>query len=74
MQMITKAKLGELIHQHMQNAWLDNDPGEKCFDFDVENTARLLNFIDGADDEGVRSHLLECERCRYIYCATSGSR
>lgn len=66
-----KPMLTRLIAGYLQKRWAQDEPGEKCFDHDDSTMARLLDFIDGtvtdADRREVRTHLLQCPRCRFIY-------
>lgn len=63
---LSKAIAG-LLFKH----WVDEDPGEKCFDHDEVRTKALLSFFDGTSTgegfEDVREHLIVCPRCRFLY-------
>ena len=66
-----KPMLSGLIAGHLQKRWAQDEPSDKCFDHDDLTMARLLAFIDGTandpDKREVRTHLLQCPRCRFIF-------
>lgn len=66
-----KPMLTGLIARHLQDRWAEEEPGDKCFDRDEQTMARLLAFLDGTardpDRREVRTHLLQCPRCRFIF-------
>ena len=63
--------LRRAIRELMRRAWLDSKPSAKCFDHDETRMDLLLQFRErrasAEDIKDVRSHLLECPRCRYVY-------
>ncbi len=65
-----------LISDNLQRLWVEEEPGEKCFDHDESRMGSLLSFIDGkgiqSENDEVRGHLLQCPRCRFIYAQLRG--
>jgi hypothetical protein len=60
----------EAIRDNMRREWLETESSPECFDFDETRMASLLNFVHGFRvGRDVRSHLLSCCRCRYLYAA-----
>jgi len=61
------------VARYVRERWAREEPGEMCFDRDDSTMARLLAFLDGtateANAQGVRSHLLQCPRCRFVYAS-----
>ena len=59
--------IAELLRQH----WLNDEPTEDCADYDDARMASLYSFVNdkALNDESarMRSHLVGCPRCRYIY-------
>jgi hypothetical protein len=57
----------DLLRQH----WLDEEPGEGCFDAAPARMEGLLSFHQAKaspeDSASVRAHLVNCARCRFIY-------
>jgi GTP-binding protein EngB required for normal cell division len=61
----------ETISDLLRRRWLEDEPGEACFDSDARRTGLLLSFLDAKlssqEAAGVRDHLIMCPRCRFIY-------
>ena len=66
--------LEQAIKDGMRRAWVEDPIGLRCFDYDEARMSLLLGFIDktiGTDEfEDVRQHLIDCQRCRFIYVVT----
>ena len=63
--------LWELISSQLKARWVEDEPGEKCFDRDESRMASLRSFVEkrtkSTDNQDVANHLLTCPRCRFIY-------
>ena len=69
-----KDMIAGLISENLKNTWVEEEPTERCFDYDETQMDSLLSFIEGRDigfeGDSVRDHLLKCPRCRYLYART----
>jgi adenine/guanine phosphoribosyltransferase-like PRPP-binding protein len=68
---VTRERLSAAISDLLEMQWINEEPGERCFDHDEARMARLVSFLDGhageKESNDVKDHLLECSRCRFIY-------
>jgi hypothetical protein len=68
---MTEGQLRAAISAHLQNIWLNQDPGPHCFDHNEERMDEAIRFMKGetadAESARVRDHIVNCSRCRYIY-------
>lgn len=68
---MTHKQLARAMRLLIFREWVDQDPSEKCFDYSEERMDLLLRFkgdsTDDAEDQDIKSHLIYCARCRFIY-------
>src|SRR5262249_12910781 len=64
-------QLSAAIADLLKKQWVTEDPGERCFDHDETRMAGLLAYVAGqaprGTADGIRDHLLDWPRCRFIY-------
>lgn len=80
--MMDMVTLRQCIQTNLAKEWADISPSDDCFDKNEENMGQMIDFIkyinghpfslDQNAHTIVRSHLVQCVRCRYVYGVVRG--